>query len=123
MILWILLALVVSLVKSTDYFVSLYIFLLLIGWFSIAYCVVRPIFIKLIVKTGSDENGPTLTMMVITLSTVLISALITNVIGVHAMFGGFIIGVIIPRDGGFAVGVTEKIEDLINILLLPIVCI
>ena len=26
-----------------------------------------------------------------------------------------------PRDGGFAIALTEKIEDLITILLLPIV--
>jgi len=84
--------------------------------------IIRPILIKLIVKTGSNDNGPTLSMTIITLSTVLISAFVTSIIGVNAILGGFIIGVIIPHDGGFAVGITEKIEDLVNILFLPVVC-
>jgi len=32
-------------------------------------------------------------------------------------------GVIIPHEGGFAVGITEKIEDLVGVLFLPIVSI
>lgn len=84
--------------------------------------IIRPILIKLIIKTGSNENGPTLSMTVITLSTVLVSAFVTSIIGVHAILGGFMIGVIIPHEGGFAVGITEKIEDLINVLFLPVVC-
>ena len=122
-ILWILLALVVSIVNSTNYLVAFYTCLIFISWFATVIVIVRPVLNKLIIKTGSDDNGPTLTMMVITLSTVLISAFITDVIGIHSMFGGFIIGVIIPREGDFAVGITEKIEELINVILLPIVCI
>ncbi|RIA89541.1 Sodium/hydrogen exchanger family-domain-containing protein [Glomus cerebriforme] len=117
---WILLALVVSLIKSSNNLTALYIFLLCIGWVFIVVIIIRPILLKLIVKTGSNDNGPTLCMMVITLSTVLISAFVTSSIGIHAIFGGFIIGVIVPHEGGFAVGITEKIEDLVNILFLPI---
>ncbi|GBC05014.1 hypothetical protein RclHR1_00060027 [Rhizophagus clarus] len=117
---WVLLALVVSLVNSSNNLTALYVFLLCIGWVIIVVIVVRPILIKLIVKTGSNENGPTLSMTVITLSTVLVSAFVTSTIGVHAILGGFIVGVIIPHEGGFAVGITEKIEDLINVLFLPV---
>ncbi|CAB4399926.1 unnamed protein product [Rhizophagus irregularis] len=117
---WILLALVVSLVNSSNNLTALYVFLLCIGWVFIVVMIIRPILIKLIIKTGSNENGPTLSMTVITLSTVLISAFVTSIIGVHAILGGFMIGVIIPHEGGFAVGITEKIEDLINVLFLPV---
>ncbi len=119
---WILLALVISLIHSTNNLVALYVFLLCIAWILVVVFIVRPILLRLIVKTGSNENGPTLTMMAITLGSIFISAFVTSIIGVHAIFGGFIMGVIIPHEGGFAIGITEKIEDLINILLLPIVC-
>ena len=42
-------------------------------------------------------------------------------IGIHAIFGGFLAGLVIPHEGGFAIALCEKIEDLITILLLPIV--
>jgi len=42
-------------------------------------------------------------------------------LGVHAIFGGFLAGLIIPHEGGFAIALTEKLEDLVSILLLPLV--
>ncbi|CAB4415251.1 unnamed protein product [Rhizophagus irregularis] len=117
---WVLLALVVTIVNASNSLIALYVFLLAIAWTLVVIFVIRPILLKLIVKTGSNDNGPTVMMVVITLSIVLISAFVTNVIGVHAIFGGFLVGVIIPHEGGFAVGITEKIEDLVNVLFLPI---
>ncbi|CAI2174104.1 15350_t:CDS:2 [Funneliformis geosporum] len=117
---WILLALVVSLINSTNNLTALYVFLLCFAWVLVVVFIVRPILLRFIVKTGSNDNGPTVTMMAITLGSVLISSFVTNIIGVHAIFGGFIMGVIIPHEGGFAVGITEKIEDLVNVLFLPI---
>lgn len=38
----------------------------------------------------------------------------------HAIFGAFLVGVICPHDGGFAIKLTEKIEDLVTTLLLPL---
>lgn len=34
---------------------------------------------------------------------------------------GFLAGLIIPHEGGFAIALVEKIEDIVTILLLPIV--
>lgn len=44
----------------------------------------------------------------------------TGIIGVHAIFGAFLVGLICPHDGGFAIKVTEKIEDLITVLFIPL---
>lgn len=48
------------------------------------------------------------------------SAFFTAIIGIHAIFGGFMVGLIVPRDKSFAIKVTEKIEDLIGALFLPL---
>ena len=40
---------------------------------------------------------------------------------VHAIFGGFIAGLIIPHEGGFAIALVEKLEDLVTLLLIPTV--
>jgi Kef-type K+ transport system membrane component KefB len=41
--------------------------------------------------------------------------------GVHAIFGGFIAGLIVPHEGGFAIALVEKMEDLITLLFIPLV--
>lgn len=55
-----------------------------------------------------------------TLCTVLAAGFATDAIGIHALFGGFIIGVSIPKDGPFAGSLVEKIEDLVSGLFLPL---
>ena len=48
------------------------------------------------------------------------SALIAEVIGIHALFGAFLAGVIMPREVSFRTSLSEKIEDLTAVVLLPI---
>lgn len=37
--------------------------------------------------------------------------------------GGFLAGLIIPKENGFSIALVEKIEDLVTILFLPLVSI
>jgi Kef-type K+ transport system membrane component KefB len=48
------------------------------------------------------------------------SAFFTGAVGVHPIFGAFLAGLIMPHEGGFAIKVTEKIEDLMMTLFLPL---
>ena len=50
----------------------------------------------------------------------LASAYCTEIIGIHALFGAFLAGVIMPSEAGFRKMVTDKIEDLSVVLLLPL---
>ena len=54
------------------------------------------------------------------LATVFISAFFTDIIGVHPIFGAFMVGVIVPRTNGYVIKITEKLEDLVTIVLIPI---
>jgi Kef-type K+ transport system membrane component KefB len=49
----------------------------------------------------------------------LISALTAEWIGIHAIFGAFLLGAIIPHDSDVARDFTNKLEDIVKILLLP----
>ncbi len=51
---------------------------------------------------------------------VLVSAWITEHLGIHALFGAFLVGAILPKDPAFVRAVTERIEDLVVVLLLPL---
>ncbi|KAG0338549.1 K(+)/H(+) antiporter [Podila humilis] len=116
---WILLALVVSIINSASRITPLYVVLLSIAWILILVFLVRPLFDYLIRVTKSQDE-PSQTMMAFTLGVVLISAFVTDIIGVHSIFGSFLVGLIIPNDTGFADGVTKRIEDLVSVVLLPI---
>lgn len=51
------------------------------------------------------------------------SAWFTSFIGVHAIFGAFLSGLCVPREHNLPKKLIAKIEDLVSILLLPLVCI
>lgn len=80
---------------------------------------IRWAFLWLLDRTGSLVNGPTQSVVAITILLVLASAFFTQIIGVHAIFGAFLIGLICPH-GIFAIKLQEKIEDLISVLFLPL---
>jgi len=58
------------------------------------------------------------TVLGITMGLFCLSAFLMDAIGIHAIFGGFILGAVMPR-GLFAAELKKKIEPLAVILLLP----
>ncbi|KAI0540264.1 K+ homeostasis protein Kha1 [Xylaria digitata] len=117
---WILLALSVALVNNANGLTALYVLLVTVGWLLFLVYAVRPVFHWALRKTGSIQSGPTQGMIAVTLLLVLVSSWFTSIIGVHAIFGAFLVGLICPHDGGFAIRLTEKIEDLITVLFIPL---
>src|SRR6266702_39736 len=134
---WILLALTVALVNASTGLVALYVLLTGVGFTVFLLLPGKWAFRWLTRRTGSLEKGePTAFMMTVTLILVLMSACFTDIIVIHAIFGhylflffvtilicfllgGFLAGLIIPKDNGFAISVVEKMEDFICLLLLP----
>jgi Kef-type K+ transport system membrane component KefB len=49
----------------------------------------------------------------------LLSTLATEAAGVHAIFGAFLLGAIIPHDSRLALNLTHKLEDIVVVLFLP----
>ncbi|KAI0830028.1 K+/H+ antiporter 1 [Hypoxylon sp. FL0890] len=117
---WVLLALCVALVNNGSGLTALWVLLVAVGWVLFLVFAVKPVFHLALRKTGSIHNGPTQGMIAVTVLLVLTSAWFTSMIGVHPIFGAFLIGLICPHDGGFAIHVTEKIEDLVTVLFLPL---
>ncbi|KAJ2355304.1 K(+)/H(+) antiporter, partial [Coemansia sp. RSA 2618] len=118
---WCLLALVIALTNNASGLTALWVFLAGLGWVLFVIFLVRPVYLRYLRRSGVlSGRDPTQTVLFITFMMVLVSAFYTDAIGIHAIFGGFLIGVIIPHDGGFAVKVVEKIEDVVHIFFLPI---
>lgn len=51
---------------------------------------------------------------------IVISALITELIGIHFIFGAFLLGAVMPKNAGLVKELAEKTEDFVLIFLLPI---
>ncbi len=59
------------------------------------------------------------TVLAITMMLFCLSAFLMDAIGIHAIFGGFILGVVMPR-GLFTQELKKKVEPLAVVLLLPL---
>lgn len=117
---WVLLALCVALVNAGSGITALWVLLVAAGYIVFLALVFRPLFMRFLNKTGSLQKGPSQSVVTITILIALASAFFTQIIGIHAIFGGFIIGLLCPHEGGFAIKLTEKIEDLVAVLFLPL---
>ncbi|XP_050228563.1 cation/H(+) antiporter 18-like [Mercurialis annua] len=117
---WILLALAIALSGSNQSpITSLWVLLCGCGFVISTTFIVPPIF-KLITRRCHEGEPVEETYVCATLAAVLVAGLITDAIGIHAMFGAFVIGVLVPKEGPFAGALVEKVEDLVSGLFLPL---
>lgn len=117
---WILLALCVALVNAGSGIVALYVLLTCVAYILLLAFAIRPAFLYILRRTGSLNNGPTQSVVALTVLMVFASAFFTGIIGIHPIFGAFLMGLICPHEGGFAIKLTEKIEDLVAVFFLPL---
>ncbi|CAK4030590.1 K(+) H(+) antiporter 1 [Lecanosticta acicola] len=117
---WILLALCVALVNAGSGLTALWVLLTCIGYALFLFLAVRPAFLWILRRNNSLTDGPSQSIITLTLLIALTSAFFTGVVGVHPIFGAFMAGLMCPHEGGFAIKVTEKIEDLIGAIFLPL---
>ena len=106
---WCVLAGVVAIVKSTGAGDALLIIALALGfWFGMV-SIVKPLLAR---RPAIPLWGA--------LALALASAYITERIGIHAIFGAFMAGAVMPRGGSLHHQVTEKVQTVTLTLLLPV---
>jgi hypothetical protein len=116
---WCLLAALIAIVKAGSFVSSLYTILVSIVYVIIMLKVVRP-FLHRLGEIYTRKDGISKPVVAVFIITLLISSYLTEIIGIHAVFGAFVAGVIMPPNVSFRKILIEKIEDLAIILLLPI---
>ena len=113
---WCLLALVVG-VAQANVGEAVIVCGLALAFIVVMFWLVRPLIARVIHRW---DEGPLPTMAVPTVfAAVLLSALTTEMIGIHAVFGAFLLGAVIPHDSRVAREFTAKLKDLVTVLLLP----
>ena len=116
---WCLLAAVIAIVKAGSFTSSLYIILMATTYVAVMLIVVKP-FLKKIGDLYATKDNLSKPVVAIFLLTLIISSYCTEVIGIHALFGAFITGAIMPDISKFRNLFIEKVEDVAVILLLPL---
>lgn len=91
----------------------------LLVFLAVMFFIVRPLLRKL--ETLYKKHGEiTQGMLAVVLLLLLASALMTEWIGVHALFGAFVAGVIMPKGENFDHSLSAKFEDLTVVFFLPL---
>jgi Kef-type K+ transport system membrane component KefB len=116
---WCLLAAVIAIVKAGTFVSSLYIIGMAIAYVLAMLFIVKPFLKKIgeLYATKDSLNKPVVAIFFLTL---IISSYTTEIIGIHALFGAFMTGVIMPDITKFRNLFIEKVEDVSVILLLPL---
>jgi K+:H+ antiporter len=114
---WCLLAFVVSVAQARTTG-ALITFGSAVGYIALMVLVARPGMVRLSRLYGI-KGRLTQGVMALVFVALLLSALATDAIGIHAVFGAFALGAVIPHDSGLARELTDRLEDLVVVLLLP----
>ncbi len=117
---WILLALAVALSGSgKSPTIVVWVLLCAVGFVLFMFFLVRPVMKWIALHSTSNEPVKEL-YICITLAGVLVAGFSTDAIGIHSIFGAFLFGLIIPKEGPFSGILVEKLEDFVSILMLPL---
>ncbi|MBS7785849.1 cation:proton antiporter [Flavobacterium sp. CYK-55] len=116
---WCLLAAVIAIVKAGTFLSSLYTIGLALLYVLTMIFVVKP-FLKRIGDLYGSKSKLNKPVVAIFFLTLIMSAYATEVIGIHALFGAFMTGAIMPDIPKFRSLFIDKVEDVSVILLLPL---
>jgi len=116
---WCILAAVIAITKTGSFISSLYTIGFAILYVAFMLLVVRP-FLKRIGEIYSNSEVLNKSIVAFLLLILILSAFLTQVIGIHALFGAFLAGVVMPQLPHFRKLIIDKIEDVAVTLLLPL---
>ncbi|MFJ8917761.1 cation:proton antiporter [Amycolatopsis sp. NPDC102389] len=114
---WSLLALVIALTTASSLFGVVLTVVLTAAFVALLGLVVRPLLRKFVAAAPAARLHKVAPLSVVG---VLVCAMATEWIGVHAMFGAFVFGVVFPRDNPIATWLHDKAGGLTTALMLPL---
>ena len=116
---WSILAFIVVLTRAGSIVSILVDLVLLIGFVAFMLLIVRALLSRWF-SIGENDEKLTKSTMAGVLLVFLASALTTEILGIHALFGAFLAGVIMPSKTAFRHALKLRLENFSSILLLPL---
>ncbi|MBV8297485.1 MAG: cation:proton antiporter [Acidimicrobiia bacterium] len=116
---WCILAIVVTVARASGMSAALRTIGLSILFIAVMIVVVRPLMARL--ATHHEEHGQLSgTALAIVFGGVLLSAIATDRIGIHAIFGAFLFGAVMPQRSEFIRDLVGMLGDFVAVFLLPL---
>ena len=116
---WLILATVIAIVKAGSFLSAIPTILMALLYVFIMLKLIRP-FLKKVGDSHASRENLNKSVVAFFFLILLSSSCITEIIGIHALFGAFIAGVIMPDNQKFKQIFIEKVEDIALVLLLPL---
>ncbi|MEO7101409.1 MAG: cation:proton antiporter [Luteolibacter sp.] len=117
---WSILAFVVAIVQATSLAASALNLTLVVAFVLLMIYGVRVALPLLLGAHRLEQDQPSKGVLAVIICVVLGAALFTEIIGIHALFGAFLAGAIMPEIGGFRHKLNVRIENFSSVLLLPL---
>jgi Kef-type K+ transport system membrane component KefB len=116
---WCLFAFVVAGARAKGLDEALLTSVLALVYVALMFGVVRPLLARLAqgVRSSAELSRDRVAALMLLL---FASSWVTHAIGIHALFGAFLLGALLPREGGLAHALSEKLGDLVVVMLLPL---
>ena len=116
---WCLLAIVVAIAQTNSMLSAVYNILFSVVYMLIMFLVVRP-FLRMVGQIYHNEEVIDKGLVAFIFFVLVVSSFLTEVLGLHALFGAFMAGVIMPPDIKFRKIMSEKVEGVSLSLFLPL---
>jgi len=115
---WCLLGFVVAVVKSDGGGALLGILVQVFVYLAVMFVAVRPV-VEWIAQTQERRGEVRQDVIALMLGLVLVSALTTEWLGIHALFGAFLVGALVPHASLLSQEIQRKLRDIVVVLFLP----
>jgi Kef-type K+ transport system membrane component KefB len=116
---WSLLAVVVAATGATGARSAVVTVLLAVGFVAVMIKVIGPV-VRRALAAAAERSEPGKTVVAAILVFAVASALATELIGIHALFGAFLAGVVMPRAPRFRTYLAERLGGFSSVFLLPL---
>ncbi len=115
---WCLLAVVVAIAQSGSGLGAIWTLVFAVLYIAFMLTVVRPYLSRSLNVAANEPVSPRLIGLI--LIGLLVSSWITETIGIHALFGAFLMGVAVPDHGQVKEKIVARVHDVTAIILLPL---
>ena len=117
---WTILAFVVAIARATSVGGAAFSFGLVIVFVALMLLFIKPNLPKWLGHAALEQTEPGKVTLAAVVAIVLASAFSTELIGIHALFGAFLAGTVMPAASGFREKLIVRVENLSSVLLLPV---
>ncbi len=117
---WCMLAFVVAIARATSVDGAAFNLGLVLLFIALMLFVIKRKLPTWLGQSALERPDPSKTVLAVVFGVVLVSAVSTELIGIHALFGAFLAGIVMPTAYGFRDKLVVRVENLSSVLLLPV---